>query len=59
MSGGIEESFDIKKMSYKEKDNFWNILHQAYSKNSIMGCSINVFFIKIYKKIVLIDNSMN
>jgi len=41
MSGGIEESFDIKKMGYKEKDNFWSILYQAYHKNSIMGCSIN------------------
>ena len=44
MSGGIQESFDIKKLSYKEKDNFWNILFQGYHKNSIIGCSINVFF---------------
>jgi hypothetical protein len=58
MSGGVSESFEIKKLSYKERDNFWKILHQGYEKHSIIGCSIGVIFkkfsfailIKIFKK---------
>lgn len=40
--GGIQEQFDIKKLDYSEKSNFWKIIYDGFKKNSIFGCSINV-----------------
>jgi hypothetical protein len=45
MSGGIAESFDLKKLSSTERANFWKILYQSYQKNSIIGCNIAVSLI--------------
>jgi hypothetical protein len=42
MSGGIAESFDLKKLNSTERANFWKILYQSYQKNSIIGCNIAV-----------------
>ncbi len=39
MSGGLEEEMNLSKITH-EKDDLWTILYQAYTKNSIMGCSI-------------------
>ena len=40
MSGGLEETFDLSKMSFSDKEYLWAILFQSYHKNSIMGCSM-------------------
>jgi hypothetical protein len=48
MSGGVSESFEIKKLSYKERDNFWKVLHQGSEKHSIIGCSIGVILNKFF-----------
>ena len=44
LSGGISESWNLKKMTQSEKDNFWTILFQAFKK-----CSISIFSDVIYK----------
>ena len=44
MSGGLEESFDLTKLDIPTKQ-LWTILYQGYMRNSIMGCSITVFFL--------------
>jgi|LakMenEpi03Aug12_release.lakeMendotaPanAssembly.Ray.scaffolds.fasta_scaffold2181771_1 hypothetical protein len=35
LSGGISESWDLKKMTQSDKDNFWTILYQSFNKDSM------------------------
>lgn len=42
--GGIQEQFDLKNLPREEASRFWEILSKGFSKDSIMGCSINVGF---------------
>ncbi|CAF0859448.1 unnamed protein product [Brachionus calyciflorus] len=41
MSGGLQEQFELKKMTPDEKASLWNILYKGFKNDSIMGCSIN------------------
>lgn len=41
MSGGIQEQFDLAKMRYDERENFWEILKLSFEQESIMSASIN------------------
>lgn len=40
MSGGIAETLTLKSLDYKQRDELWKILKQAYDKGSIIGCSL-------------------
>ena len=41
MSGGIEESFEIKNMqTMTQKDEIWQILIKSRQHKSMIGCSI-------------------
>lgn len=42
LTGGIQEQIDLKKLSYSERSNLWDIIIKSFKNNSIMGCSINV-----------------
>jgi hypothetical protein len=38
MTGGMIEAFELNDFDDFEKQNFWNILHNAYQKKSIIFC---------------------
>lgn len=40
MSGGVREEFDLQKLDSSMRHSLWQIMYQAYRKQSIMGCSI-------------------
>jgi hypothetical protein len=45
MSGGIEEVWEKKSMTPLQKKNMWYIIYQAYKKNSIIACSVDVYIL--------------
>lgn len=42
VKGGIQEQFLLKQLHPSYYQTLWNILYQAFLKESIMGCAINV-----------------
>ena len=40
--GGIQEQFDLRKLSSTDRANFWTYLEKGYAKDALLGCSINV-----------------
>ncbi len=45
MTGGIDETFEVKSFNPKQKAEFWKILYQAYEKDSIISCGLDVSII--------------
>lgn len=42
MTGGIQEQFDLKKLSSTDRAHFWTYLEKGFELGALMGCYIAV-----------------